>query len=86
MTSPQKPRAFKSREFGIELLILNRRKQDEEIEVYGSPDRFCYQAGRDGYPCGGSVPEDGDQRGYLLQLEEEVRRLRCWGAAASASA
>lgn len=44
LTSSQKTGVFKSREFGIELLILNRRKNDEKIEIYRSSDRLCDQA------------------------------------------
>lgn len=45
MTSPQKTGAFKSREFGYELLILKGRKNDEKIKVYRSTDRLCDQTG-----------------------------------------
>ncbi|PUV22496.1 hypothetical protein DCO56_19995 [Sphingobacterium athyrii] len=45
LTSPQKTGAFKSREFGDELLILKGRKSD-------STDRLCDQTVRDRYPCG----------------------------------
>ena len=75
MTSPLKTGVFKIREKRIELLILNRRNTDEKIEVYRSPDRLCDQAGRDRHPCGGSLQENGDQRGHILQLEEKIRWL-----------
>ena len=45
LTSPRKTGAFKSREFGIELLILKRRNPNEKIKVYGGPDCFCDQTG-----------------------------------------
>ena len=44
LTSSLKTGVFKSREFGIELLILNRRKNDEKIEIYRSSNRLCDQA------------------------------------------
>jgi hypothetical protein len=55
VTSPQKTGAFKSREFGYELLILKGRKNDEKIKVYRSTDRLCDQTVRDRYPRGRSV-------------------------------
>lgn len=76
MTYPQKTGAFKSREFGYELLILKGRKSDEKIKVYRSTDRLCDQTVRDRYPRGGSLQKNGYQRSNVLQLEEENAQLK----------
>lgn len=55
LISPQKTGAFKSREFGDELLILKGRKSDEKTKVDRSTDRLCDQTVRDRYPCGRSL-------------------------------
>lgn len=46
----RKIRHFKNREFGCELLILNRRKDDEKITVYRGTDSFCVTSVRDRHP------------------------------------
>ncbi len=48
LTSSPKKGQFKSVEFGPELLILYRRKNDEKIEVYRGTDCFCYQQSETG--------------------------------------
>ncbi len=52
---------------------MRRHNYHEEIEVYGAADRVRVEAGGDGGDGRGGVPEDGRQRGDVLQLEEEVR-------------
>jgi len=59
LTSPHKTGAFKLEKNRIELLILNKRKRHEEINVYRSSDCVCDQAGRDGSSCGGSPQKNG---------------------------
>lgn len=72
MTSPHKTGAFKSREFGYELLILKGRKNDKKIKVYRSTYSLFYQTVRDRYLRGGSLQKNGHQRDYILQLEEKI--------------
>lgn len=48
----------------------------EEIEVYGVADRVRLKAGGERRDGGGSLSEAGDQRSDVLQLEEEVQRVR----------
>ena len=52
---PRKIGHFKNREFGCELLILNRRKDGEEIEVYRGTDSFCVMSVRDQHPSGRNI-------------------------------
>ncbi|MGF7028857.1 hypothetical protein L1283_005666 [Sphingobacterium sp. HSC-15S19] len=74
MTSSHKTVHFKSREFGCELLILNRRKNDEYIKVYPGTDRLRATSVRDRYPCGIDMSANGSLPGNIFQLKEKIRR------------
>jgi len=45
----------------------------EKIEVYRESDCLCVEAGGDGSEGSGSVPEDGDQRGYVLYCRTQKK-------------
>lgn len=86
VTSPRKAGHFKSREFGDELLILNRRKNDEKIKVYRGTDSLCATSVRDRYPCGRDMSANGSLPGNIFQLEEKIRRSGCSRVAQAAAA
>ena len=48
----------------------------EEIEVYRTTNRLCFEAGRDWRAGRRGLPEDGNKRSDLLQLEKEVQWVR----------
>jgi hypothetical protein len=47
---------------------------DEAEAVYGRADHWGFVRARAGWEDSGSTPQARDQRGDLLQLEEQVRR------------
>src|SRR5690606_24711396 len=58
----------------------------EEIQVHRVPDPVRPAAGADGHPDRRGLPQDGGQRGHLLQLEAQVLRSGQRRAAAHAPA
>ena len=48
----------------------------EKIEVYRTADRVCLEAGGNRRAGRRGLPEDGDFRSHVLQLEKEVLRIR----------
>jgi len=58
----------------------------EKIKIHRVLDCFCPPPGRDRNQGGRGLPQDGYQRGDLLQLEEKVWRARPLRAATATSA
>lgn len=45
----------------------------ETIKIFRIADCVRDQTGGNGHPCPGGLLQDGNQRGHVLQLEEEIR-------------
>lgn len=56
------------------MLTLNGNFTYETIKIHAKSDCLCHQIGQDGNARLGGAPEVGGVGGYILQLEEEIRR------------